>query len=101
MQENLHKHGLMQTAAGDSERRAVRSACVYLEAPVGPGLRRADCWANKALPGAVRQGWREGPTVLSEPRSLQVQKDKTNNDRHNRRAGSCLGPDPAIFSGLV
>ena len=65
MQENLQKHGLTQMAAGDSERQAVCSTCVYLEAPVGPGVRRADCWANKALPGAVRQGWREGPTVLS------------------------------------
>jgi len=51
----------MQVAAGDSERQAACSTCVYLKAPGRPGLRRSDCWANKALPGGTEAGPAGGP----------------------------------------
>lgn len=70
-----------------------------------PGPDSPEPNAGQTKPSSVPTkgsgGW-PGP-MGSAPglKGLQVQKDKTNNDRHNRRAGSCLGPDPAIFSGLV
>lgn len=69
----------------------------------GPDSSQANTGQTKPYPVPTEgsRGWMGPMGSVPSPKSLQVQKDKTNNDRHNRHAGSCLGPDPAIFSGLV
>lgn len=69
----------------------------------GPDSSEPNAGQTKSYPAPAEGsgGWMGPMGSVPSPESLQVQKDKTNNDRHNRHAGSCLGPDPAIFPGLV